>query len=113
MKTFAGLKLCGRKPRQTPQVITAISGPRLVGWKDADLDQPQAVDGESARGDRDDAGSQPVEPVDEVDRVRDADHPEGRDQWRQSGESTTVPASGILSQNIVAPRNTRTIAAST
>ena len=30
-----------------------------------------------------------------------------------SGESRTVPASGILSQNIVAPRITRTIAANT
>ena len=49
--------------------------PEVGGLQHAELDEPQPVDGERTRGDGDDAGREPVQPVDEVDRVRDADHP--------------------------------------
>ena len=54
--------------------------PEIRGLQRTQFHQSQPVDGEGARGDGDDAGSKTVEAVDQVDRVRDADHPKGGDQ---------------------------------
>ena len=81
MKIFAGLKLCGRKPTQMPTVMIAISGPMF-----GDGEQPNvrskllAVEEERQGADGDDAGGEPVEPVDEVDRLGHAEQPQHGDQ---------------------------------
>ena len=70
MKIRAGLKLCGRKPRQAPASTAAMQRRRVGRRVVADpLHQPDRE--QAGRGGRDqaDAGGQPVEAVDEVHRV--------------------------------------------
>ena len=69
MKILAGLKLCGRKPRQMPTVMIAISGPMFGGVSRFEVGEPLAVEEERAGADGDDAGGETVEAVDEVDRL--------------------------------------------
>ena len=61
----------------------------------------------------DDARREPVEAVDEVDRVRERDHPQGRDEREDPRAEHERPANGILSCYIVAPVKYRTHAART
>ena len=58
--------------------------------EEAGVEQPVGEQEERAAGDRDDAGGETVETVDEVDRVRHQHDPQRGDERRESGESTTM-----------------------
>ena len=84
MKTRAGLKLCGRKPTQTPTRAAAMSptwwpGQALIDGEDVGEDE------EGGGGDRDDPGCEAIQAVHEVDRV---------DREDDQSEVSTVPSTG-------------------
>ena len=91
MKIRARWKLWGRKPRHTPQQITASSGPTLSDGQQAALRQLVAVEEEGAGGDGDDPGGQAVEAVDQVDGVGDDADPRHRDQRLEVGRQRDEP----------------------
>ena len=72
----AGWKLCRRKPSAHPARPIDESG-------DEELAVRRGDDEDRSRGDRGDARRQPVHVVEQVERVRDADHPhDGHDRVR-------------------------------
>ena len=76
---------------QMPHVSAAISGPTFVAGKQAEVLEAQAVDAERPRGDGDDARRQPVEAVDQVDRVAEREHPhrgdDRKNRWPEHDEA--------------------------
>ena len=80
MKIRAGLKLCGRNPTHMPTAMIAISGPMFGSRQQVEVAELLAVEEERAGADGDDAGGQPVEAVDQVDRLGHAEQPQHRDQ---------------------------------
>ena len=96
MKILAGWKLWGRKPRQMPQVTTAMSGPMLSVGRLPEVLEVEAVDGQRPRGDGHHPGGQPVEPVDQVDGVGDGDDPQRGQQRRPLRGQLHQPGQGHL-----------------
>ena len=89
MKIRAGLKLCGRKPTHSPTAMIATSGP-MFGWRQQlEVAELLAVEEERAGADGDDAGGQPVEAVDQVDRLGHAEQPQHGDRAGSSRRTST------------------------
>ena len=78
MMIRAGLKLCGRNPTQIADGDHGDERRDVRALEQPGLEQPVGVEEERGAGDEHDARREPVEAVDEVDRVGEHDDHDAR-----------------------------------